>query len=269
VPQTTLGYEKRFNWAFRETDESEFVRSVLADQPEPPRYFAQMKRINLAGPPLLGGIRRPARLAAETLPAVLQQGGTVVDTRPAREFALAAVPGTINIPINRAFTTWAGSLLPYGQDLHLIVEDSRAHNIEELVKDLAGIGLDRIAGYFGSDTVEAWQTLNGNVQTIPTLTSAEVSRQLRDDHLLLLDVRSGEEWRKGHLPESLNLPLGALDQRLNDIPRDRPVVVHCQSGARAAIAASLLKARGYADVRLFPGGFAEWQAAGLAQVTSR
>ncbi len=262
VPQTTLGYEKRFNWAFRVTDESEFVRTVLTDQPEPPRYFAQMKRINLAGPRLLGGIRRPARLSAETLSDVLRQGGTVVDTRPAREFALAAVPGTINIPVNRAFTTWAGSLLPYGQDLHLIVDDSRAHDVDGLVRDLAGIGLDRIAGYFGSDAVEAWQTSSGQVQTISTLTLADVKQQLRAEHPVLLDVRTRGEWRNGHLPESVNVPVGDLDQRLDEVPRDRPVVVHCQTGARAAIAASLLKARGYADVRLFPGGYAEWQAEG-------
>lgn len=268
VPQTTLGYEKRFNWAFGVTDEDEFVRSVLAGQPDPPRYFADMKRINQSGPRLLGGIRRPARLAVGTLAAVVQEGGTVVDTRQARDFALGAVPGTINIPGDRAFTTWAGSLLPYHRDFYLIVEERRAQTVDELVRDLAGIGLDQIAGYFGTDTVEAWRASQGKLQTIPTLTLAEVSDQLRAGHAVLLDVRTDGEWRSGHAPESLNVPIGGLDQRLDEIPRDRPVIVHCQTGARAAIAASLLKARGLSDVRMFPGGFAEWQAAGLAKATS-
>ena len=262
VPQTTLGYEKRFNWAFGITDESEFVRAVLAGQPEPPRYFAEMKRINQSGPRLLGGIRRPARLPVGTLAGILAQGGAVVDTRPAPEFVLGAAPGTINIPVNRAFTTWAGSLLPYDRDFYLIVDDRTGQTVDELVRDLAGIGLDRLAGYFGTDSIEGWRASNGYLQTIATLTLAEVS-QLRADGVTVLDVRGEGEWESGHLPGSLNVPVGSLDGRVNEIPRDRPVIVHCQTGARAALAASLLRARGFSDVRYFPGGFAEWCAAGL------
>jgi hydroxyacylglutathione hydrolase len=262
VPQTTLGYEKRFNWAFGIADESEFVRAVLAGQPEPPRYFAEMKRINQSGPRLLGGMRRPGRLPVATLASVLAQGGTVVDARQAAEFVLGAVPGTINIPVTRAFTTWAGSLLPYDRDFYLIVDDRGGQTVDELVRDLAGIGLDRLAGYFGTETIEAWRTSQGQLQSIPTLTLAQVSSQLRADRVTLLDVRGEGEWKSGHLPGSLNVPVAGLDRRVNEIPRDRPVIVHCQTGARAAIAASVLRARGFTDVRYFPGGFAEWHAAG-------
>ena len=262
VPQTTLGYEKRFNWAFGIADESEFVRAVLAGQPEPPRYFAEMKRINQSGPRLLGRSRRPARLPVGTLAGVLAQAGTVVDTRQAPEFLLGAVPGTINIPVNRAFTTWTGSLLPYDRDFYLIIDDDRGQMVDELVRDLAGIGLDRLAGYFGIETIEAWLTSKGQLQTTPTVTLAQVSSQLRADGVTVLDVRGEGEWKGGHLPGSLNVPVGSLDGRVNEIPRDRPVIVHCQTGARAAIAASLLRVRGFTDVRFFPGGFAEWRAAG-------
>ena len=262
VPQTTLGYEKRFNWAFRIADEAEFVRAVLAGQPEPPRYFAEMKRINQSGPRLLGGIRCPARLPLGTLAGVLAQGGTVVDTRQAPEFVSGAVPGTINIPVTRAFTTWAGSLLPYDQDFYLIIDDRRGHTVDEVVRDLAGIGLDRVTGYFGTEAIEAWRTSQAPLQTIPTLTLAQVSSQLRADGVTVLDVRGEGEWKSGHLPGSLNVPVASLDRQISEIPRDRPVIVHCETGARAAIAASLLRARGFTDVRFFPGGFAEWHAAG-------
>jgi hydroxyacylglutathione hydrolase len=262
VPQTTLGYEKRFNWAFGITDEGAFVRAALAGQSDPPRYFAEMKRINRTGPRLLGGIRRPARLPVGTLAAVLAQGAIVADTRQAPEFALGAIPGTINIPGNRSFTTWAGWLLPYDRDFYLILEDRRVQTVEELVRDLAGIGLDRIAGYFGTEIVEAWRTSQGHLQTIPTLTLSDVAAQLERDHVVMLDVRAENEWGSGHVPGSLNLPLGSLDERVSEVPRDRPLVVHCQTGARAAIAASLLRARGFTDVRLFPGGFAEWRSGG-------
>jgi hydroxyacylglutathione hydrolase len=269
VPQSTLGYEKRFNWAFGITDEATFVREALAGQPDPPRYFAEMKRINRAGPPLLGGIRRPARLPVSALIPILAQGGMVIDTREALEFARGAVPGTINIPASRTFTTWAGSLLPYDRDFHLIVDDLRAQVLDELTRDLAGIGLDRIAGYFGTEVIEAWRASQGHLQTMRSLTVAEVTAgQLADDRLVL-DVRGEGEWNAGHVPGSINVPLGHLDQRLDEIPRNRTVVVHCQTGARAAIAASLLRARGFRDVRQFPSGFAEWRASGQRVETTR
>jgi hydroxyacylglutathione hydrolase len=262
VPQSTLGYEKRFNWAFGVSDEDSFVREVLAGQPDPPRYFAEMKRMNRLGPRLLGGVRRPASLPIGSLISALAGAGWVVDTRNSAEYGRGAVPGTINIPASRSFTTWAGSLLPYDRDLHLIVDDRRGQTVDELVRDLAGIGLDRVAGYFGGEVVEAWRMSQGQLQTIPSM-GLEATERQRPDGVVVLDVRGEGEWNAGHIPGSLNLPLGDLQQRLDEIPRGRPVIVHCQTGARAAMAASLLRARGLNDVRLFPGGFAEWRAAGL------
>jgi hydroxyacylglutathione hydrolase len=265
VPHSTLGYETRFNWAFSIADEGEFVRAVLAGQPDPPGYFARMKRINQSGPALLGGVRRFTSLPVGTLASVVAQGGTVVDTRRANDFAQAAVPGTINIPANRTFTTWAGSLLSYDQDFYLIVDRGGAELVDELVRDLAGIGLDQLAGYFGSDVLDAWRTARGQLQTIPRLTLAEVAARLRGTRAadeVVLDVRGAGEWVAGHIAGALNIPLAELDHRLAEIPGDRPVIVHCQTGARAAMAASILLARGFDDVAQFPGGFAEWRAAG-------
>jgi len=267
VPQTTLGYEKRFNGAFGVKDENEFVRAVLAGQPEPPSYFAAMKRINRAGPRVLGGTRRPPRLPAEALSGALAQRASVVDTRQAAEFGRGAVPGTINIPLTRVFTTWAGSLLPYDQDFYLITEDSGSRTVDEVARDLSGIGLDRIAGHFGPDALDQWRSSGGRLQTIPTVTLAEVADRLKGNETVLLDVRSEAEWTSGHVPGALNLPVGDLSRRVHDIPRQRPIIVHCQSGARAAIAASLLKAQGFDDVRVFSGGFAEWSGAGQPRVS--
>lgn len=262
VPQSTLGYEKRFNWAFGIAEEDTFVREVLAGQPEPPRYFAEMKRINRLGPPLLGRFRRPARLPAEQLRAVLGESGWVVDTRDSADYGRGAVPGSINIPASRSFTTWAGSLLPYDRDLYLLVDDRRPDAVEQLARDLAGVGLDRVAGYFGAEAVEAWRKSQGPLQTIPSV-GLEAAERQRPDGVVVLDVRGEGEWKAGHLPGSLNLPLGRVEERLGQIPKGRPVMVHCQTGSRAAMAASLLRARGFTDVRLFRGGFAEWEAAGL------
>jgi hydroxyacylglutathione hydrolase len=108
VPQSTLGYERLFNWGLVEDDEEAFVRAVLAGQPEPPKYFAGMKRINREGPRVLGGFPRPRHLQEARLVELMESGALVVDTRSAADYAVEHVPGTINIPLNRSFNTWAG-----------------------------------------------------------------------------------------------------------------------------------------------------------------
>jgi hydroxyacylglutathione hydrolase len=262
VPQSTLGYERRFNWAFAVREEHEFVRAVLAGQPDPPRYFAEMKRMNRDGPRVLAGLAAPPRIGAGALASVLTAGATVVDTRPAREYLARAVPGTINIPAGRAFTTWAGWLLPYDRDFYLLVNGQAAHGIDALVRELAGIGLDRVAGYGGTDAIDAWREAGGPLQTIPAIGLAELMDAMRAGAVALLDVRGRGEWSAGHVPGAINVPLGELEQCVDTLPADRPLVVHCQTGARAAIAVSILHARGRAGVRLYWGGFAEWSAAG-------
>jgi hydroxyacylglutathione hydrolase len=262
VPQSTLGYEKRFNWAFGVMAETAFVRAVLAGQPEPPRYFARMKRINQSGPSILGDRRRPARMAEPDLEAALVAGKCVVDTRSASDYMVASIPGTLNIPANRSFTTWAGSLLPYDRDLYLILDASEDRTVDQLTRDLAGIGLYPVAGYFGLEVIDAWSKRQGSLQSITSISLAELVQFRGQNGAVVVDVRGEEEWRNGHIPEARHLPLIELDRRLDELPRGNPLIVHCQTGSRAAIAASLLKAGGFSDVRLLSGGFAEWRAAG-------
>lgn len=259
VPQSTLGYERRFNWAFGMRDEDEFVRAVLAGQPDPPRYFAEMKRINREGPRLLGGLRHPPRLSVEQLAAALRSGATVVDTRPPRDFVMRAAPGTINIPADRSFTTWAGWLLPYDRDFYLLADEGL---VDDLVRGLAGIGLDRIAGCASTEVLVHWPPASGPLQTIPAVGTRELAEAVAANRVAVIDVRGRSEWTAGHLPDAANVPLGELEGRLDELPRGRPIVVHCQSGGRAAIAASLLMARGVQNVHLYGGGYAEWSAAG-------
>ncbi len=260
VPQTTLGYERFANWAFGIEDEDTFVREVLAGQPEPPRYFAEMKRINKVGPPILGGFRRPERLVAARLGALVTAGAVVVDTRPAAAFALGHVPGTLNLPLDASFTTWAGWLLPYDADLYLIADDGQ---IDDATRALATIGLDRVAGYFGPEAVPAWASGGRALATIPEVTAPELAEALRRGEVALIDVRGEHEYAAGRIPGARHLFLGDLTRRLDEVPRERPVVVQCRSGNRSAIAASLLRARGVERVVNLVGGLDAWQAAGL------
>ncbi len=262
VPSSTVGYERMFNWAFSYENEDEFVQAVLAGQPEPPKYFAEMKRINKEGPEVLGGFRRPQRLAESRLQSLLEDGALVIDTRHAADYAQGHIPGTLNIPLNRSFNTWAGWLIPYDQAFYLIVDDSCTHCVDEAVTDLAMIGLDRVAGYFGTEVLDTWTNYGGELATVPQITSKELAEQLRTGDVAVLDVRGRAEWEAGRLPGVENIPVGYLGDRLDEVPRDKPLVVHCQGGARSAIAASLLRSKGFDNVINLGGGYADWQAAG-------
>jgi hydroxyacylglutathione hydrolase len=259
VPQSTLGYEKLFNWGLAAADEEEFVRAVLAGQPEPPMYFAEMKRINRDGPPLLGGLRPPPLLPDSRLDAVLAEGATVVDTRPRPEFARRHVPGTLGVPLGKSFPTWAGSVVVPGRPLYLVADEAGA---AEAARDLALIGLDGVAGRFAPEAVDAWVGEHGQAGSVADVTPEEMEQRRLTGRVELVDVRNSSEFEAGHLAGARNLPLGRLAERLGELPRDRTLVVHCQSGARAGVAISLLQASGFRDLLHLDGDFAGWKAAG-------
>ncbi len=266
MPQTTVGYEKRYNWAFGVGGEEAFVASVLTGQPDPPRYFKEMKRINRDGPPILGPATEPRWLPEHYLKERLAAGDVVVDLRPTAEFAHGHVPGTINIPLNRSFTSWAGWFLPYDRPFYLIADASGMTGIARVAQDLTMIGLERIGGYFGPEVLQTWTDSEGALERSPQTTLEEAMRP--GAGAMILDVRNQSEWDAGHVADSTLIPLGLLPERLAEVPRDRPVLVHCQSGARSAIAVSLLQAAGYTNVANLGAGYAGWAGAGMPVVAA-
>ena len=260
VPQSTIGYERRTNWAFGIDEEEAFVSQVLLGQPEPPRYFGIMKRINRDGPALLGRFPSPERMSERRLPELLAAGAVIVDTRPTEAFATGHIPGTVNIPHNRNLATYAGSLLPYDRDFYLIVEGGPP-TVDAVVRTLLSIGLDRVAGYFGLEVVEIWAGSGQTLGTIRQVAAEDLARS--GDGTLIVDVRGEVEWRTGHIPNALLVPLPELPERLGEIPADRPVVLHCGSGGRSSVAASLLHAAGRRNVSNLAGGITAWMAARL------
>jgi hydroxyacylglutathione hydrolase len=262
VPYSTLGYERRFNWAFKQPNEDAFVASVLDGQPEPPKYFAIMKRLNKQGPRLLNGFQTPPRLDDTDLPARLGEGAIIVDTREPGEYAAMHLPGTINIPLSQSFVTWAGWLLPYETDLFFIVDDVAEPYLQELVRQLALIGLDRVAGVFGPESVRRAAASGAVTSGVPQISATELAGR-KGGGVTILDVRSAAEWEEGHVAGALHIPLGYLTDRMDEIPRDTPLVVHCQAGARSAIAASVLERAGRPGAINLTGGIDAWTAAGL------
>ncbi|MBX7119116.1 MAG: MBL fold metallo-hydrolase [Gemmatimonadaceae bacterium] len=260
VPTSTVGYERRFNWGVAMTDEAAFVDAVLAGQPEPPAYFAQMKRINKEGPRLLGGFPKPAHATRGVLERALAGGVAVIDTRPAPDFAAGHVPGTLNIPLSRTFSTWAGWLVAYDVDIHLIADDATV--VARAVRELAMIGLDRVTTWYTPSVLDEWAAAGRGLGTVAKIDHAGLAPLLARGAVTVLDVRNRTEWDAGHLPGAHHIPIGYLRERLADVPRDRPIVLQCQGGARSAIAASLVRTLGVPEPIDLVGGFAAWEAAG-------
>lgn len=261
VPGSTLGYEELVNWAFQCETEDAFVAEVLQDQPEPPLYFAEMKRMNRAGPALLGGLPRPPRLDSAALREVLAGEGTVVDTRTRERFAEGHVPGTLSIPLTRDFPNWAGWFLPYDRPIHLIVEG--AEQAREAVRDLVLIGLDNVAGWFDGAAVEEWRAVHGSLQTGSVTDWLEAERSVDEDEALYVDVRNLTEWNEGHVPGARHIHLGYLRGRAGELPRDGRILLYCRTGSRSGIAASLLQAEGFSDVVNVDGGMVDRARLGL------
>ncbi len=260
IPSSTVGYEKLFNWAMQYEDEDEFVKALLAGQPEAPKYFAMMKKLNKVGPAVLNGLPEPQKLDQKRLEAILAEGLKVVDTRSADEFAAGHIPGTINIPLDQAFTNWAGWLLDYEQPFYLIVDPA---SVKEAVRDLIYIGLDNVGGYFDLAVVDAWRKSGQELQSYSITTPGEVAEKVANGEVIVVDVRGTSEWNEGHIPGAKHLMLGYLADRAQEIPTDKPVLVQCRTSNRSAIGASVLQAKGVTNVVKLQGGYTDWAAANL------
>ncbi|HEX9801060.1 MAG TPA: rhodanese-like domain-containing protein [Thermoanaerobaculia bacterium] len=260
VPSSTVGYERRFSPALAAAAAGEraFVDFILAGQPEPPVYFARMKRLNKEGPPVLGELPRPARLAAAELARWLGRDDAVVlDTRRDRAaFFARHARGALFAPFNRTFPTIAGSYVEPEQKIVLVVDETE---LDESVRCLVRVGLDRVAGWAPPAILA--QLDGEDVRAVPRLDFADgFDAALGEPDVAVLDVRSAAEFEAGHVPGALHAAHTRLAAELDALPRERPLLVHCQTGSRASSAASYLARRGF-DVRYVDGELAAWMAA--------
>ena len=225
MPQSVLGYEKLSNWALAAQTREKFVAQILDGQPEPPKYFAMMKKLNREGPPLRPLIAPPV-LSGQDLNALL-----VLDVRTPEEFAAAHLKNSIYLPPGSGLVTWAGWLVGYDQPLALVVSDP--DQAQKAVRALQSIGLDRIAGIILTESL-AGQELRQSQRLR--------AEQLDPESQAVIDVRSQKEWEAGHLPQARHQFLGYLQDHLDEIPQHS--VLHCQTGVRSLVASSLLERAG-------------------------
>jgi hydroxyacylglutathione hydrolase len=252
APVTSLGYERVCNWAFNATTERAFVDEVLSGQPEPPKYFATMKKLNRQGPSIVGVAKPVRQLSYDEVLAEIDRLGQVVDLRDSEVSATGFIPGTLAIPFTKTFLRWAGWFLDYERPIFLIAESEA--QAAEAARDLRLIGLDNVAGWTDFGILTAGREL-GVVEDLGAC-------ELQGSGALVLDVRGTSEYVEGHVPGSKHVPLGYLSDRAEELPRDRKVAVICATGSRSRIAQVLLRRHGLCNVCNVSGGFDEYKSEG-------
>lgn len=245
VASSTVGYEKIRNWALQHVDFESFKKELFNGQPEAPYYFAMMKKLNKVDRPLITNVPDHATLALQDIP----QEAILVDTRNKLEFAEGHIANSINIQNNKSLANWAGWMLPYDKPLVFVAEEQSK---EDITRKLMRIGMDNIAGFLLFP--------EGNLEKSIIVTAEEVADELKDKETTLLDVRSGAEYIKGHIPGAEHFFVGKLARELPNIHKDKPLIIQCQAGDRATIAASYLAKNGFTNVKTYIGSMQDWLA---------
>ncbi len=253
IPSSTLGYEKLFNPAFQFNDEEKFVKWLLAGQPEAPRYFAQMKKVNKEGPALLKDLPEAQPMSRAALDELLMAGAFVADLRSRTDYAAAHLSGTLSIPEKKDFSTYVGWFVDFTQPFYFIAPSTDA--VESIVKALRGIGVDNIAGYLLPDA------LDGNTLQLAEWSAQQLADRLPKNGLVIIDVRNKTEYLEEHIKGAKHIQLGQLPKHLDEIPHDRTVITQCASGYRSQVAASLLQAHGFDNVVNLRDGIELWSKA--------
>lgn len=257
---TTIGHERRHNALLQPADEASFREVALANLPPKPRYYPRLKERNTLRPPGRGPSATVRPLAPGAFHKAMDAGhGAVLDTRHLLAFGGAHIPGAWNIGAMGPLGIWAGWMLEAEQPLLLVLESDT--QLREVVAHLARTGFEQFSGYLAGG-MSSWENAGLPLQALPQLHVAEASKACQQGSFTLLDVRSPQEWKKGHAPGARHVFLPDLPVRLAEWPRAERLAVYCDSGYRASIAASLLQAKGF-DVANVPGSWQAWTASGL------
>lgn len=255
IPSSTVGYEKKFNWAMQFNTDDGFTRALLDGQPEPPFYFAVMKHVNKVGIELIKNLPEVKAISSlKEVEELIEAGHQVVDTRQPEQFSEGFIQGTINIPLNNSITNWTGWLVDYKKPLYLLVDPTA---LDEILIALRSVGIDNVYGYADATAVIAEAT---DLQTYENISPIEANELVENNEANILDVRNQSEVEEGAPEKSQHVMLGTLLRHLDEVKTDKKLVVLCELGGRSAIAVSVLKAKGFDDVVNMTGGYARWVA---------
>ena len=253
---STIGHERRFNYALQPMPREEFIRLMTTDLPEAPGYFSRDAQINMEGAPALEQLPPLRAMSPFDVERVRIAGGVVLDTRDSAQYANGHIEGSLHIALSGQFASWAGTLIRPSSSLVLVAEDEeKAH---EARTRLSRVGLDRVSGYLGGGIL-AWHEAGLPLRVTEQIPVEELQHRIKDGLIdQVLDVRRPAEWETGHIPSSRNTPLNQLAEETQALPHDGRVAVICAGGFRSAIASSILEQRGFGKVSNVVGGMAAW-----------
>ncbi|NLR60051.1 MBL fold metallo-hydrolase [Chitinophaga polysaccharea] len=255
---STIGDEKATNYALLATDKQEFIDQVTSGLSTPPSYFPINAKINKEGYDALKAVMGKAMqpLDPAAFKAKAKAGALILDTRPAKEFGDGFVPGSISIGLEGRFAEWAGSLLPFDQDIILVAPIGQE---EETVVRMARVGFDNVVGYLEGG-YPAWAASGEAIDMIITVEADELAMDIpHDPNLVIIDVRKPIEFADGHIKNAINISLGDMVDpgKIADFEDNHNLYVHCQGGYRSIIACSIMKREGIHNLRNVEGGFAK------------
>ena len=262
---STIGEQRRFNYALQPMSKTAFVELVTADQPEAPSYFTYDAVLNSKERPTLDEtLERISPLKLDHVLALQSSAhAQILDTRDPADFAAVHLDGSINVGLGGQYATWAGTVLSRDQPIVIIADPGREH---ESATRLGRIGFDHIVGYLedGLQSIASRPELTISTERLSAQVAADrVNGQADDGTPVLIDVRAPREREQKRIPGSLSIPLNHLAERTSELPADRPLLVYCAGGYRSSIAASLLQQHGFKHVGEIAGGITAWEAAKL------
>jgi hydroxyacylglutathione hydrolase len=261
--ETTLGAERATNPFFQTTEVMPFLARAL-NQQRYPTYYRDMAAINRSGAPLLGRhIPSLSKLDADTVAALINAGAAVVDVRTGREYDRAHIPGSYSIGLEGPWSAWVGWLVARGRQIVLAGGTDAQHR--EAHRQLYRIGFDTVAGALDGG-MDAWQASDRGVSTFETVDVEDMAAWiLSAEPMTVVDVRDEHEWAGGHVPGAVHIYVPDVPHRSDEIPSEAPVAVHCASGYRAGIAASLLEQAGLSRIIHVNGPYSDWDRLHLAE----
>ena len=261
--ETTLGTERRTNPFFLTTEVMPFLARAL-NQPRYPTYYRDMSAINRGGAPLIGMSLAPlTRLGADEVARMMDEGAAVVDIRPGRDYDREHIPGSYNIGIDGPVSAWVGWLIARGRPIVLAGGTDAQH--QKSRRQLLRIGFDTIAGALDGG-MDAWRSSGREVSTFETVDVEDMAEWvISAEPMTVVDARDEHEWASGHVPGALHMYVPDVPHHANEIPHEAPVAVHCASGYRAGIAASLLEQAGLKRIIHVNGPYSDWDRLHLAE----
>lgn len=257
---TTIGYEKQNNPLLKIDTEEGFVETILESQSPAPAYYPRMKKINAEGAEPLGPLPYLPPLTPDDVEERMKdEGCVIVDCREIEAFAAAHIEDGLSIPLRDSFPVWAGRILDPESELILVLSDSG--DGETVQRHLLRVGLESISGTMAG--IRPWFEAGKCLSRSGLMSVHELHQSIEQkEDLQVVDVRGEDEWESGHIPTAQHIFLPELEERLDELDRNRPVAVYCGSGYRASIGVSLLRRAGFADVSNVAGSIGAWNEVG-------